>query len=84
MGAVLRKGHEPLLVLEFMEHGSLRALLNNETVDLTSEIVPPSPSQFPRLLRHCSLTLLPPLFSSWREPALLCPRQNARYALCLS
>lgn len=41
MGAVLEKNHEPLLVMEYMDHGSLRDLLQNETMVIDGEMLLP-------------------------------------------
>jgi guanylate cyclase len=40
-GAVLGKGEDPMLVMEYMEHGSLYDLLHNETMVLDGEILLP-------------------------------------------
>ena len=41
MGAVLDKKEEPLLVMEYMDHGSLRDILNNETMLVDGELLLP-------------------------------------------
>lgn len=41
MGAVLDNIHEPMLVMEYMSHGSLRDLLNNQTMELAGETLLP-------------------------------------------
>jgi len=41
MGAVVAAGHEPMLVMEVMEHGSLQSLVGNQTVELTGELLIP-------------------------------------------
>ena len=39
MGAVVSSGHEPMLVMEFCEYGSLHDLLRNETMYAGGEII---------------------------------------------
>lgn len=39
MGAVVTRTHEPMLVMEFMEYGSLHDILRNETMYLNGEII---------------------------------------------
>jgi serine/threonine protein kinase len=39
MGAVISYGHDPMLVMEYMEYGSLHDLLRNETMYLSGEII---------------------------------------------
>lgn len=39
MGAVMATGHGPMIVMEYMEYGSLNDLLRNETMYLTGEII---------------------------------------------
>ena len=39
MGAVLASGHEPMLVMEYCEYGSLADLLSNETMQMTGELI---------------------------------------------
>ena len=39
MGAVITRTHDPMLVMEYMEYGSLHDLLRNETMYLTGEII---------------------------------------------
>ena len=39
MGGVLSKDVEPMLVMEYMEHGSLYDLLHNETFVLEGDVV---------------------------------------------
>lgn len=39
MGAVFTQSHDPMLVMEYMEYGSLHDLLRNETMVLSGEIV---------------------------------------------
>ena len=41
MGAVIQKGHDPMLVMEYMDHGSLHDLLHNETLVLDGDLVLP-------------------------------------------
>ena len=41
MGAVLEKNSEPLLVMEYMDHGSLHDVLHNKTFELDGEIILP-------------------------------------------
>mmetsp|Transcript_30603 Transcript_30603/g.57982 ORF Transcript_30603/g.57982 Transcript_30603/m.57982 type:complete len:851 (+) Transcript_30603:93-2645(+) len=41
MGAVLAKKHDPMLVMEYMDHGSLHDLLHNETLFLEGDLVLP-------------------------------------------
>jgi len=41
MGAVLKKKHDPMLVMEYMDHGSLHDLLHNETLVLEGDLVLP-------------------------------------------
>ena len=41
MGAVIEKKEDPLLVLEFMDHGSLHEILHNETMVLDGDILLP-------------------------------------------
>ncbi|KAJ1492898.1 hypothetical protein T484DRAFT_1770179 [Baffinella frigidus] len=41
MGAVMKRGTEPMLVMECMDHGSLYDLLHNETVELDAEVSMP-------------------------------------------
>jgi len=41
MGAVISPGAEPMLVMEYMDHGSLHDLLHNESMILDGEIVLP-------------------------------------------
>jgi len=41
MGAVISKKEEPMLVMEYMEHGSLYDLLHNDTMVIEGEIVLP-------------------------------------------
>ena len=41
MGGVLEKNEEPLLVMEYMELGSLRDLLRNESMNINGEIILP-------------------------------------------
>lgn len=41
MGAVVDKGVEPMLVMEYMEHGSLYDLLHNETLVIEGELLLP-------------------------------------------
>ena len=40
-GAVMTPGQDPMIVLEFMEHGSLYDILHNETMPLDDEILIP-------------------------------------------
>ena len=40
-GAVVEKRRDPLLVMEFMDRGSLSDLLHNETVDIDGEQILP-------------------------------------------
>lgn len=40
-GAVIDRGEEPMLVMEYMEHGSLYDLLHNETMVIDGEILLP-------------------------------------------
>ncbi|CAB9515268.1 activated protein kinase catalytic subunit alpha-1 [Seminavis robusta] len=39
MGAVISRNHVPMLVMEYMDYGSLHDLLRNETMYLTGEII---------------------------------------------
>ena len=39
MGAVMATAHGPMIVMEYMEYGSLNDLLRNETMYLTGEII---------------------------------------------
>mmetsp|Transcript_15045 Transcript_15045/g.34239 ORF Transcript_15045/g.34239 Transcript_15045/m.34239 type:complete len:1000 (-) Transcript_15045:932-3931(-) len=39
MGAVVSNAHEPMLVMEYMEHGSLYDLLRNETLHLSGDVI---------------------------------------------
>lgn len=39
MGAVVSRKHEPMLVMEFMEYGSLHDILRNDTMSLAGEII---------------------------------------------
>lgn len=39
MGAVVARRHEPMLVMEYMDYGSLHELLRNETFELSGEII---------------------------------------------
>ena len=39
MGAVMTKNAPPMMVMEYMEYGSLHDLLRNETMYLTGEII---------------------------------------------
>jgi serine/threonine protein kinase len=39
MGAVISNSHDPMLVMEYMEYGSLHDLLRNETMYLSGEII---------------------------------------------
>jgi len=41
MGAVISPRQEPMLVMEFMDHGSLYDLLHNETMNIEGELVLP-------------------------------------------
>ncbi|CAB9516536.1 activated protein kinase catalytic subunit alpha-1 [Seminavis robusta] len=41
MGAVIKKGEDPMLVMEYMEHGSLYDILHNNTMVLEGEILLP-------------------------------------------
>ena len=41
MGAVLDGVHEPMLVMEYMDHGSLYDILHNMTMHLDGEIILP-------------------------------------------
>jgi serine/threonine protein kinase len=38
MGAVVSSGHDPMLVMEYMEYGSLHDLLHSETMFFSGEI----------------------------------------------
>ena len=40
-GAVIGKGEEPMLIMEYMEHGSLYDLLHNETMVIEGELLLP-------------------------------------------
>lgn len=40
-GAVIAKKHDPMLVMEYMDHGSLHDLLHNETLLLDGDLVLP-------------------------------------------
>jgi len=39
LGAVISRSHDPMLVMEYMEYGSLHDLLSNETMHLSGEII---------------------------------------------
>ena len=39
IGAVMSRNHDPMLVMEYMEYGSLHDLLGNETMYLSGEII---------------------------------------------
>ena len=39
LGAVLSRSHDPMLVMEYMEYGSLHDLLRNETMHLSGELI---------------------------------------------
>jgi serine/threonine protein kinase len=39
MGAVIEQGQDPLLIMEYMDHGSLRDILGNETMFMEGELV---------------------------------------------
>lgn len=41
MGAVVAGSHEPMLVMEYMDHGSLYDVLHNETLVLEGDIILP-------------------------------------------
>lgn len=41
MGACVEAGQEPLLVMEWMERGSLHDLLRNETLHLDGDMIVP-------------------------------------------
>ena len=41
MGAVISKKEEPMLVMEYMDHGSLYDLLHNQTLEIEGELVLP-------------------------------------------
>ena len=41
MGAVIAKKQEPMLIMEFMDHGSLYDLLHNETMAIEGELLLP-------------------------------------------
>ena len=41
MGAVLEKCVDPMLVMEYMEHGSLYDILHNETMPLDADMLTP-------------------------------------------
>jgi serine/threonine protein kinase len=41
IGAVIEKGEDPMLVMEYMDHGSLYDILHNETMALDGEILLP-------------------------------------------
>jgi hypothetical protein len=51
MGAVMKRGTEPMLVMECMDHGSLYDLLHNETVELDAEVSLPILRDIARGLR---------------------------------
>ena len=40
-GAVIEKGSEPMLIMEYMHHGSLYDILHNETMVIEGEILIP-------------------------------------------
>ena len=41
MGAVVEKGEEPMLVMEYMDYGSLYDILHNETFPLDGDLLLP-------------------------------------------
>jgi serine/threonine protein kinase len=41
LGAIIAKNEEPMLVMEFMEHGSLYDILHNETMPIDGELLLP-------------------------------------------
>jgi len=41
MGAVIAKKHDPMLVMEYMDHGSLHDLLHNKTIILDGDLILP-------------------------------------------
>lgn len=41
MGAVIGKSVEPMLIMEFMDHGSLNDMLNNDTIVIDGEVILP-------------------------------------------
>lgn len=41
LGAVIGKSIEPMLIMEYMDHGSLFDLLKNETVVIDGEVILP-------------------------------------------
>ena len=63
MGAVISHGHDPMLVMEYMEYGSLHDLLHSETMFFTGEIN-----------LQVSQPLRKDLLSSFCEGDILCSR----------
>ena len=39
MGAVVRSRYDPVMIMEYMEYGSLHDLLRNETMPLTGDVI---------------------------------------------
>ena len=63
MGAVLDNGYEPMLVMEYMHHGSLYDLLHNRTFELEGETILPILTDISSGMRflHCAT---PPVIHS--------------------
>ena len=59
LGAVISSGHDPMLVMEYMEYGSLYDLLHSETMFFTGDInLQVSCYEFPSvLLGRCCVFL---------------------------
>jgi len=51
MGAVVSRKEEPLLVMEYMDHGSLYDILHNETIVLEGDLILPILRDIARGLR---------------------------------
>ena len=57
MGAVVTHTHDPMLVMEYMEYGSLHDLLRNESMYLSGEIIAQITRDVSFSLGHCLLVL---------------------------
>ena len=71
MGAVMEKHHTPMIVMEYMEYGSLHDLLRNETMYLSGEIILQIMRDVTHGLRYLHTARPPILHGDLKPPNIL-------------
>lgn len=81
MGAVMSSYHTPMLIMEYMEYGSLHDLLRNETMYLSGEIILQVARDVAQGLRYLH-TAKPPILHGDLKPANILVDSRFRAKVC--